>query len=253
MLSTVRKTELAKALEGIDGWFGLAEAKQLSEAVSAFPPLREPLTIVEIGSWKGRSTIALALGLADRAGTVFAIDPHDTTAVDLVSEYGVADTFAEFEANLARAGVSSKVRTMRKTSTEAIDELPRSIDVLFVDGSHRYEDVRADLSRYLPRLAPRSVVAFNDPTLPGVYRALRESVLRGRRDFYDGMVVQNTLFLSRDVSRTRSFADVVQFARLRLLLLLRYLGVKYRDLPPRRFMRSGQRFARWIGGGAALG
>jgi Methyltransferase domain len=38
----------------------------------------------------------------------------------------------------------------------------RKIDLLFIDGDHRYDGVKRDLLRYLPFLAPQGRVAFHD-------------------------------------------------------------------------------------------
>ncbi|WP_218280645.1 class I SAM-dependent methyltransferase [Verrucomicrobium spinosum] len=54
---------------GIEGWFTWKEALSLYELAKALP---SNSTVVEIGSWKGRSTYCLAQGLKD--GSVHAID-----------------------------------------------------------------------------------------------------------------------------------------------------------------------------------
>ncbi len=72
--------ELAPLLDGVDGWLHPAEASVLHEAA-----LRAyqggPALVVEIGSWQGRSTIALASAArAAHQGPVIAIDPHVSTS-----------------------------------------------------------------------------------------------------------------------------------------------------------------------------
>ncbi len=231
-LSPAEETRLEDALRGVEGWLGPIEARLLYCGVRDFPPLEGPLRVVEIGSWKGRSTIAMACALEKREGEVFAIDPHDTTSVGLIDEYGAEDTFAAFTNNVRRAGVGERIRVVRATSREAAREvLTQPVHVLFVDGSHRYEDVKNDIELYFPSLARRSVVALNDPSREGVYRALRELVLN-RRDLYDGFVGDNTLFFTRDADRVRRTGDRIAAARLRALLVLRYLGQRYDGIIP---------------------
>lgn len=61
--------------------------------------------IVEIGSWKGKSTILLALGSMEVGGEkVYAIDPHKP----LVEEGYMEDTEAEFHKNIKAAGWTVK-------------------------------------------------------------------------------------------------------------------------------------------------
>jgi predicted O-methyltransferase YrrM len=201
--------DLARALEGVEGWLELAEARALYDQVATHPADR-PLTVVEIGSWKGRSTIAMALALEARgpgSGTVHAIDPH-TGSREHREQLGEVDTFAEFEANLERAGVRHRVEPVRAFSHEAVSRFaPGSIDVLFVDGSHEYEDVKRDIRDYLPRLAARANVAFNDPWWTGVFRALQEDVIRGSAAFRNPRFVENTLLYEQHRDAPATLAD----------------------------------------------
>jgi hypothetical protein len=190
----------------------------------------------------------MACALEQRNGEIVAIDPHDTASVDLVDEYGSVDTFAAFTNNLRRAGVSERVRVVRNTSIGAAPEvLTQPIHVLFVDGSHRYEDVKNDVQLYFPALAERSVVALNDPSRDGVYRALRELVLT-RRDLYDGFIGENTIFFTRDVHRLRTTHDRIATVRLRGLLFLRHLGQRYDGVIPGWLRRMSSAFAYRITG-----
>src|SRR5437879_1474439 len=69
------RAELQSLLEGVEGWLYFEEAWALYEAVRNLPV--DAATVVEIGSRKGRSTIALAAAVKKRgSGKVFAIDPH---------------------------------------------------------------------------------------------------------------------------------------------------------------------------------
>lgn len=62
--------------------------------------------IVEIGSWKGKSTICLALGsMAVSGEKVYAVDPHKPLAEEGYTE----DTEAQFRENIRNAGVESHV------------------------------------------------------------------------------------------------------------------------------------------------
>jgi glycosyltransferase involved in cell wall biosynthesis/predicted O-methyltransferase YrrM len=219
-LSEAQETRLEQALRGVEGRLGPIEARLLYRSVRDFPPLDEPLRAVEIGSWKGRSTIAMACALDERSGEIVAIGG------------GAVDTFAAFTKNISRAGVGDRIRVVREGSNEAGHSvLSEPVHVLFVDGSHRYEDVRSDVQPYFGALADRSVVALNDPSREGVYRALRELILP-RRDLYDGFVGENTIFFTRDVHRIRTTRDRIAALRLRGLLFLRYLGQRYDAVIP---------------------
>jgi hypothetical protein len=60
------------AVEGVEGWLTDAQARRLWELAGG---LRAPAHIVEIGSFRGRSAIVMALAAAPGVELI-AIDPH---------------------------------------------------------------------------------------------------------------------------------------------------------------------------------
>ena len=72
--------------------------------------------IVEIGSWKGKSTVALGLGAVSvHNEPVYAIDPHRV----LPEEGYLEDTEADFLANIEQAGLDGHVIPLIMTSAQA--------------------------------------------------------------------------------------------------------------------------------------
>jgi hypothetical protein len=190
------RAELASALRGVGGWLDDDEAWALHEAVRCHPASRTALTVVEIGSWKGRATIVLASGLRARGGgSVYAIDPHADTALHAAN--GEESTYDSFLANVRTAEVESYVRSVRARSAEARSRFAdRSVDMLFVDGSHEYEDVLRDIDDWTPALQDVATVGFHDIVgYPGVTRALHERVLRDGSPFLNRRIVERTLLL----------------------------------------------------------
>jgi len=118
-------------------------------------------TIVEIGSWKGRSTICLALGSkAGGKGKVFAIDPHT---------YGSEKPFRE---NLKRAQAEDMVVPLVMTSEEASKQWTGNpISLLWIDGAHDYENVKKDFTLWEPYLSDKAIIVFHDVifSLPPLY------------------------------------------------------------------------------------
>jgi predicted O-methyltransferase YrrM len=171
------RSALMAALSGVKGWLAPDEAWSLHRAAAALPA-QGPIRVVEIGSWKGRSTIALALGVRTRpaGGVVHAIDPHRGGAVHRFMH--AEDTFDDFVTNIKRAGLADVVDPIRATSEVARARIPdRSVHLLFVDGSHEYRDVMRDVSLWRDSLAPGAKVAFHDCTAAGVAATLRERAL----------------------------------------------------------------------------
>ena len=121
--------------------------------------------IVEIGSAWGRSTLCLAAGSrsANRE-QVIAIDPHTGDAWFLEEE-GVKqiDSFAEFTANVDRAGLGGWVEPRVMTSEAAARDLSAApIRLLFIDGLHTLEGVERDIADWVPRVRVGGVIVFDD-------------------------------------------------------------------------------------------
>lgn len=153
--------------------------------------------IVEIGSYRGRSTILLARAAAPGVG-VIAIDPHagnDRGPREIHGrlEEGTADLQA-FRANIAAAGVGDRVRHIRRPSRQAAEEVAGPIELLYVDGAHRYRPAADDLTRWGPRVAAGGTMLVHDAfSSIGVTFALIRHVVFGRDFAFAG--------------RTRSLAE----------------------------------------------
>jgi len=144
--------------------------------------------IVEIGSWKGKSTAALARG-ASRAHDekVYAIDPHSV----LPEEGYFEDTKTEFLTNIRAAGVDDRVVPMIMTSEAAAQGWRKPVRLLWIDGDHRYESVKLDFLLWEPHLVEGGILAMHDTIRkPGPKRVLWEHVFRSGR-FQEIAIVDN--------------------------------------------------------------
>jgi Methyltransferase domain len=140
------------AASGVEGWLTEAQGRRLFTAAGAVAPGGR---IVEIGSFRGRSAIVLARG-ARPSVEVVCIDPHagsDRGPREIAARpaLGEAD-LAAFRANLERAGVHDRVRHVRDFSALALRAFDGPVDLLFVDGAHRFRPARADLLRWGARV-----------------------------------------------------------------------------------------------------
>ena len=236
-----------EALAGtIEGWLSEPEGRLLYELARNCTGRG---VIVEIGSWKGRSTIALAIGLRDGGGTgvVYAIDPH--TAEPDRPTAGPPVTVDDFNRNIRRAGIASKVELLLMTSHAARPQFrDGSVDVLFVDGSHQYEDVLQDIRDWQNSMRPGSIVAFNDPHYPGVYRALREQVLK-RGPFRQPRLIDNTLFLDFQPTRKWGLGDEIKLSRAIAGVGLRFQAMYIRPRMPMILVRIGRQLIYGLVGG----
>lgn len=141
----------------IHGWFSQEDGRLLYRtAVKALSEL--PGDIVEIGSYKGRSTIVL--GWAVRASgldrKVFAVDPHEGS----LTGRKVDPTWDDFVRNVSSSGVDRFIVPIRKKSEHVEHHDP--VALLFIDGAHDMENVSRDYARFSPAVVTGGYIAFHD-------------------------------------------------------------------------------------------
>ncbi len=154
-------------LDAITGWLGPAEAQLLHDLAA---DVRLPQMIVEVGSYQGKSTVALALSAQT---PVFSVDPHEPSVGDSF-QFGDQDR-AALMANLVQAGVAWKVRLWDVQSQYAARGWPgHQIGLLYIDGAHSYEGVKADLDAWLPYVVDGGYVAFHDSNAEQIQWAIAE-------------------------------------------------------------------------------
>jgi predicted O-methyltransferase YrrM len=132
--------------------------------------------IVEVGSWKGKSTIWLSRG--SQAGNnlkVFAVDPHTGS-----SEHNIGRkvwTFDKFKENILNAGVSDVVIPLVQTSEDASRSFAEPVGLIFIDGAHEYEKVNLDFELWFSKVKDGGIMAFHDTTnWPGPRKVVEEKL-----------------------------------------------------------------------------
>jgi Methyltransferase domain len=219
-------TNLLGRLEGVEGWLTDEQALRLAERAGA---LRPPARIVEIGSYRGRSTITLASSAPDGV-TVVAVDPHaggdrGPRQVHGTEAEGEADHRAFFE-NLARAGVAERVDYVRLSSEEALAKLSARANLVYVDGAHDYRAARQDLTGWGGRVEPGGTLLVHDAwSSVGVTLALLRTLVLGSRFRYAGRTGSLAEY-ERDAVRGRARAANVVRQLAELPWFARNLVVK---------------------------
>jgi MMP 1-O-methyltransferase len=152
------KIEKYKAIEG---WLSEKEAVGLFDVARRLKPNS---VVVEIGSWKGKSTYCLAMGL--KAGKVFAIDPFNAEGEPGSKEIyeqtrGDQPLLEQFRQTFEENGLSQKVEPKMGYSSLFIGEFP-VIDFLFIDGDHSIPGCDFDFTHYAPKIKEGGFLAFHD-------------------------------------------------------------------------------------------
>jgi hypothetical protein len=161
----------------IDGWLTKEEARLchgLAKSVTRG-------CIVEIGSYRGRSTAALAFGSAAGAGRpVFAIDPHDPFVGLLGTQFDALDR-GHFMQKMVELGLFHLVHLVNLDSQFLGRRWPQPVSLLWLDADHRYEAVSRDIAHWKTFLTDEAVVALREATVgdTGPARVAAELVASG--------------------------------------------------------------------------
>ena len=159
------------------GFLTEREARFLA-LVAACAPARG--VILEIGSYKGKSTVGLA-SIAQRysLGPVVAVDPHSAPAVTDFGHGSQVSSWEDFQASLRAAGVERSVEPHRAYSRDLARGWSRPIRFLWIDGDHTYRGAKEDIDLFRPHLVPGAIVAMHDVlhTFEGPVRVFAEELL----------------------------------------------------------------------------
>ncbi|HKF14593.1 MAG TPA: class I SAM-dependent methyltransferase [Gaiellaceae bacterium] len=223
-------------IKEVPGWLSDEEGEALYELARECTGKG---VIVEIGSWKGKSTICLGLG--SRAGSavkIFAVDPH--------ADY----RHGEFKENIERAGIADLVTPVKGFSQDVVAEFDEPIELLFVDGSHEEEDVRHDFDTWIPKVVDGGIVAFHDTTWHDGVRKVVADRIYGSRQFKDVRFVIGSTTVARKVAENtvldRLHARRVQATKAVFGAVTRVLKRK-RSWLPSPLERAGRRVFKLVG------
>jgi predicted O-methyltransferase YrrM len=172
--------EAWRAAEPIPGFLGESEARLLGTIAAC---VQRGEAIVEIGSFKGKSTVMLGKVVAHYGlGPLVAIDPHNFNNAELGAHRisPEASSYDEFLENLGAAGVSHLVDVHRAYSMDVAPGWNRAIGFLWIDGDHSYRGAKTDFDGFARYLVPGGVVAFHDALheFAGPIRVFVEDILR---------------------------------------------------------------------------
>lgn len=149
---------------GVEGFLHCNELDKLVE-------LAANRDVLEVGSFKGLS----AWGMAISARTLTCVD---TFKANSAGQFQLSNltTLDDFKKATARF---NNVAHFVGSSQEASATFTVGVtwDMIFLDAMHTYEDVKADIDRWWPRVWPGGLMAFHDyghHDFPGVKKAVDE-------------------------------------------------------------------------------
>ncbi|MEH0021691.1 MAG: class I SAM-dependent methyltransferase [Desulfobacter sp.] len=154
--------------------------KREVQFLATLPFLEAQGDILEIGSFKGKSTIILAkAAIAAGMDTISACDPLslscETDPDDAVKE----ELPQMFYDNLTQYDVKDNVRFYQMRSDHLAPEWKNPLKILWIDGDHTYPGALADFSLFKPHLVPGAIVCLHDVLhgFDGPIRVFMEKIL----------------------------------------------------------------------------
>lgn len=152
-----------------EGWFHIGDIKRYRDLVSQIP---NGGSMIELGTWKGRSLCSVADLIQQKNIRVWAVDTFQGSENE-EQEHNEAKTISiqdEFETNTRIFGIHPKVFAM--TTNEASKQINEMFDLVFIDADHREEAIRQDIENWLPKC--KGIIAGHDYELESIRKVVNE-------------------------------------------------------------------------------
>lgn len=107
-------------------------------------------SIIEIGCFLGRATVWFATRV-DKVTVVDVFGPTDEEYLNTPFMHRKATTmYDKFVYNMKYFNLLEKVAIIKATSKEAVEVAPTA-DLIYIDASHEYEDIKEDIKLWYPK------------------------------------------------------------------------------------------------------
>ena len=171
----------------------------------------KPKVIVEVGTWKGRSAINMAstVKAAGLKTKIYCVDTwlgavefwtshKDTTERNLLLKNGYPQIYYQFLSNVIHADHQDCIIPIPLPSTTAWQVLEHynvKADLIYIDASHVYEDVLADIKNYSKVLNTPGIMFGDDIGISGQYFGVRKAVEESFAKNFE--VIENNFWVYR--------------------------------------------------------
>lgn len=168
--------------EDVQGWGEISEI--FAHAIITY----RPKTILEVGTWKGRTAISMATILKHLGmeGEIICIDTFlgsiehwlDPMYLKMLNQKnGYPTLYYQFLANVCHTGNQKIITPFPTTSDNAAQFFVHKgihVDMVYIDAGHSYDDVLRDLNHYWPLIRQGGVLVGDDfsDDWPGVIQAV---------------------------------------------------------------------------------
>lgn len=170
----------------IHGWLEDEEVEWLWKEANTLPAKG---SWIEVGTWKGKSFAATALGASSNT-TIIAVDTFLGTPSEMTTYHAEAmesgdPIFVEFQKNLAKLAAlrpTLKLGYIRQNSLPVANAtVHNSLDRVFLDAAHDYNSVLIDILMWHRTVKPSGKLIGHDYDLPDVRRAVKDCGMKIER------------------------------------------------------------------------
>ena len=152
----------------VDGWFDEENESFFYDCVKK---LSNPKVFYEVGSWKGRSTCCMGqiLKSLNMDAKIYAVDTFcgsgEQIHINEISRLNSQNLslIDVFNTNIKECEVDNIITAIPLASEDASKKVENeSIDFLYLDASHDYNNVTNDLNCWLPKMKNGSIISGDD-------------------------------------------------------------------------------------------
>ena len=164
----------------VAGWFSFKEQQFI------YNTAKKMESMIELGSWKGKSTHAACSSGCPR---VVAIDTWKGSEFE-PQAHAEARSGAVYDEFIKNVGHFDNLTIIKNDINLVVDSIPdKSVDMVFIDASHEYKDVCNDITKWKPKA--KLILCGHDYTVgwAGVRQAVDE-LLGGPDEVFDSVWVK---------------------------------------------------------------
>lgn len=172
----------------IYGWFDTQSEQICAEMIMKYP---DGSVFVEIGAFMGKSTCYIAQEIKRKNKQIqFDVIDHFQGSSEHKTMLQGKDLFEIFKDNMKKAEVLNSINIISKDANEVVNNYKdHSIDFLYLDAGHSYEEVKNDIQKWLPKVRGTLVgddyVSVHSGVIKAVNELLGKVRIHGRTWIYE--------------------------------------------------------------------
>ena len=161
MINTLKNSWLASLLFPLPDQMWGTQADTLCDIISECR--KQGMMALEIGSWCGHSSSIIGAVVKECAGRLVCVDWWKGADDRQTKVSRLHDVYGMFWRRMVKAGLADTVIPMRGKSGDVLPLLAdKQFDLIFVDGDHRYDGIKADIKQVKRLIKPRGTICGHD-------------------------------------------------------------------------------------------